>query len=182
MGSTKSGVHRMVKILVSSFFVIFLNTARAEIIAGISTNSWQEVLPIQIANVQSDALSSFTGLGVSLGYQYNYAERIRYVTSLALVAGSTDVHKQSNAIAPRRNFNSIWFSNKVVWRSTRSFTFGPNFVLNYRKIDDLQGIMSFGLFLDIDYELFQEIRLTQSLGTMSDSKQLAYSISLNRIF
>lgn len=182
MEYSKSGVCGMVKILITLFSLFFLNFARAEFVVGVSSNSWQELVPIVISNVESSALTSFTGLGASGGYQMNFSERIRNLTSASLLSGTADVHKQTNAIAPRRNFISLWLSNKVIWRSTRSFTFGPNIVLNNRKIDNLSAVTSLGLFLDIDYEIFQEVRLTQSLGTMSDSKQLAYSIAINRIF
>lgn len=172
----------MVKALFCLFSILSINTARAEFLAGVSTTSWQELIPIVVQNVQSDALSSFSSLGFSLGYQYNYSRRIRTVSSVAYLFGSADVHKQTNAIAPRRNFTSYWISNKAIWRSTKYFTYGPNFVINYRTLDAAAAVLSYGLFLDIDYDLFEEVRLTQSLGTMSDSKQMAYSISLNRVF
>ncbi len=172
----------MVKILASSILFFFVSLAHAEFVAGVSSSSWQELVPVVVSNVESNALTSFTGLGASMGFQLNFAERIRNITSLSIYSGTADVHKQTNAVAPRRNFVSYWLSDKVIWRSTRSFTFGPNFVLNNRKIDNLGSVTSLGLFLDIDYEIFQEVRLTQSLGTMSDSKQLAYSIGINRIF
>lgn len=172
----------MVKLVVAFFSLIAINSARAEFVVGVSSSTWQELIPIVVSNVQSNALTSFTGLGASAGYQMNFAQRIRNITSLAIHSGTADVHKQTNAVAPRRNFISYWVANKVIWRSTRSFTFGPNLVLNSRKIDNLGNVTSLGLFLDIDYEIFQEVRLTQSLGTMSDSKQLAYSIGINRIF
>lgn len=172
----------MVKIILSLFLIFFINTARAEIVVGVSSSSWQELIPVIISNVESNALTSFTGMGALAGYQFSYAERIRNLTAVSIYSGTADVHKQTNAVAPRRNFISYWLSNKIIWRSTRSFTFGPNFVINNRKIDNLGAVTSLGVFLDIDYEIFQEVRLTQSLGTMSDSKQLAYSIAINRIF
>jgi hypothetical protein len=65
---------------------------------------------------------------------------------------------------------------------TKSFSLGPSVVLNYRKIDGLDMALSSGAFLDFDYDLTDVVRLTQSLGTMSDSQQLAYSFTLNRRF
>ena len=172
----------MVKLAVILFSVFAMSQAKAEFVVGVSSNSWQELVPIIISNVESSALTSFTGLGASGGYQMNIGERFRNLISISVLSGTADVHKQSNAVAPRRNFSSIWLSDKVIWRSTRTFTFGPNFVLNNRKMDNLGAVTSLGIFLDIDYEIFQEVRLTQSLGTMSDSKSLAYSIAINRIF
>ena len=182
MEPSKSGVCCMVKLAVILFSVFAMSQAKAEFVVGVSSNSWQELVPIIISNVESSALTSFTGLGASGGYQMNIGERFRNLTSISVLSGTADVHKQSNAVAPRRNFSSIWLSDKVIWRSTRTFTFGPNFVLNNRKMDNLGAVTSLGIFLDIDYEIFQEVRLTQSLGTMSDSKSLAYSIAINRIF
>jgi hypothetical protein len=162
--------------------ICFSSAARAEYIVGVSTNSWQELLPVVVQNVQSDALSTFSSLGVSLGYQFHFSDRFLALSSLALMSGSVDVHKQTNAIAPRRNFTSLWFSNKLMWRSTKTFSYGPNIVANYRKLEGASSVLSFGAFLDMDFDIFEEVRLTQSLGTMSDSKQIAYSISLNRVF
>ena len=182
MEPSRSGVCSMVKLAVSLLTMFAMSQANAEFVVGVSSNSWQELVPIIVSNVESNALTSFTGLGASGGYQMNLSERMRNLTSVAMLSGTADVHKKSNAVAPRRNFSSIWLSNKIIWRSTRTFTYGPNFVLNNRKIDNLGAVTSLGLFLDIDYEIFQEVRLTQSLGTMSDSKSLAYSIGINRIF
>lgn len=182
MESSRSGVCSMVKLIGSLLSVFVISQARAEFVVGVSSNSWQELVPIIVSNVESTALTSFTGLGATGGYQMNLSDRLRNLTAVSMLSGTADVHKQSNAVAPRRNFTSIWLSDKIIWRSTRTFTFGPNFVLNNRKIDNLGAVTSLGLFLDIDYEIFQEVRLTQSLGTMSDSKSLAYSIAINRIF
>ncbi len=172
----------MVKLAVSLLSVFAMSQANAEYVVGVSSNSWQELVPIIVSNVESSALTSFTGLGALGGYQMNLGERIRNLSSVSILSGTADVHKQSNGVAPRRSFSSIWLSNKIIWRSTRTFTYGPNFVLNNRKIGDLGTVTSLGFFLDIDYDIFQEVRLTQSLGTMSDSKSLAYSIAINRIF
>lgn len=198
MEFTKSGAYRMVKKMSNNAFnkmyamffkVLFIvvavsysSRAHAEYLVGVSTNSWQESIPIVNQNVQSSALSSFSSIGFSLGYQYNYSKQIRFVSSLAYLLGSVDVHKQLNAIAPRKNFTSYWFSNKAIWSHSRYFTYGPNLVINYRNFEATPAVLNYGVFLDIDYDLFEEVRLTQSLGTMSDSKQIAYSISLNRIF
>lgn len=182
MELTNSGAFSMVKIFLALISFAFFNTARANMVVGLSTNSWQELVPVVVSNVQSDALSSFTSLGVSLGYQYYFTDRIVNTTSVAFLTGSADVHKQTNAIAPRRNFTSYWLADKVVWRSTKTFSFGPNLVANYRKLESASAVLSFGVFMDFDFDIFEEVKLTQSLGTMSDSKQLAYSISLNRVF
>lgn len=67
-------------------------------------------------------------------------------------------------------------------RSTKTFAIGPNLVINNRTLENSSATTSFGLFLDFDFDIFQNTQLTQSFGSMSDSKQLAYSFSLNRLF
>lgn len=172
----------LLSLLCICFLVYYTDVAQAKYIVGVSTNSWQESVPVVVLNVESKALSSFTSLGVSLGYQYNYSNKARIVSVITYLTGSADVHKQTNIIAPRKNFNSYWVSNKLIWLWAKTFTLGPNFVINYRKLEASQAVLNYGLFIDMDYDLFKEVRLTQSLGTISDSKQIAYSISLNRIF
>ncbi len=175
----------MVKYLVISF--LFLTSiAKAGFLVGLSTNTWQEKLPIVVpttsGNVESNALTSFSSFGLGLGYDYLFTNRIRYALAGSYMSGKADIHKVDKAISPRRNFNSTWLTNKVHWRVTKSFSLGPSVVVNFRKIDDLDLATSTGVFLDMDYDLTDDFRLTQSLGTMSDSQQLAYSFILNRKF
>ena len=170
----------MVKIFVLVF--LFMSHSNAGFLAGISTNSWQEKIPIIVASVPSDNMASFSSYGMNVGFDYLYQQRVRYALMLSYLSGNADIHKVLNAVNPRRNFTASWVTNKLHWRLTKSFSLGPSVVFNYRKIDGLEAALSSGGFLDFDYDLFDQVRLTQSLGTMSDSKQLAYSLTLVRKF
>jgi hypothetical protein len=145
------------------------SVARAAFLVGFSTNTWQEKIPIVVASVPGDSLTSFSSFGASLGFDYLYDARIRYALVASYLLGNVDIHKLDNAVSPRRNFMAYWVTNKLHWRMTKSFSLGPSVVLNYRKIDGLDMALSSGAFLDFDYDLTDVVRLTQSLGTMSDS-------------
>ncbi len=172
----------MVKKYLFLIFILGSQVCRASYLVGLSTNSWQEKIPVIVSKLVSDQLTSFSSYGLNLGLDYLYTPRIRYALVLSYLSGNADIHKLDNAVSPRRNFTSYWLTNKLHWRQTKSFSLGPSLVINYRKIDGLEAATSVGGFLDFDYDLFEEVRLTQSLGTMSDSKQLAYSIMLIRKF
>ena len=164
------------------FIFIFKLNVNAGILLGVSKNSWQEKIPIIVANVEEDKMTTFTGLGLHLGYDYTMTQRTRYNITASYVGGFADIHKLAGATAPRKNFYALWLQNKVMWRSTKTFAVGPNFVVNNRKLDELSAAISAGLFFDFDYDLFKEMRLTQSVGTMSDSSQLAYHFVFSYIF
>lgn len=185
MDFTKSGAYIMVKNLKYfslAFLLFFSLSVQADFLIGVSTNSWQEKIPVVVANVEDQAMTTFAGYGPNLGFDFLLTNRIRYAMLISYLVGRADLHKMENAVTPRRNFYSSWFSNKIHWRVTKTFSFGGNFILNYRQIDELDAAISTGGFLDFDFDLFNEVRLTQSLGTMSDSRQLAYSLSLIRKF
>lgn len=173
----------MVKTILFLLFCLATSVSPAALLVGVSTNSWQEKIPVVIQSVEQDAMTSFSSYGLNLGADFLLSTRVRYGIMLSYLSGKADLHKlDNNAATPRRNFYSSWLTNKVHWRVTKTFSFGPSVVLNYRKIDDLSAAFSAGGFLDFDFDLFDQVRLIQSLGTMSDSKQLAYSLTLARRF
>lgn len=185
MDFAESGAYIMVKkfkYLSTAVFIFYSFSLKADFLIGVSTNSWQEKIPVVVANVEDQAMTTFAGYGPNLGFDFLLTKRIRYAMLISYLVGRADLHKMENAVTPRRNFYSSWFSNKAQWRVTKSFSFGGNFILNYRQIDELDAAISTGGFIDFDFDIFNEVRLTQSLGTMSDSKQLAYSLSLIRKF
>lgn len=166
------------------FLILFLavSSAQAAFLAGVTTSSWQEKIPVVVQGNQAEAMTSFSSYGVNLAMDFLFSTRVRYGLGVSYFSGIADLHKLDNAVSPRRNFSSAWLTNKLHWRVTKTFSFGPSFVVNYRKIDGLDAATSAGGFLDFDYDLFEQVRLTQSLGTMSDSKQLAYAFALVRRF
>lgn len=158
------------------------SVSSAAFLAGISSNSWQEKIPVVVQSVEQEAMTSFSSYGLNLGVDFLFSTRVRYGIMLSYLSGKADLHKLDNAVSPRRNFYSSWLTNKIHWRVTKTFSFGPSMVVNYRKIDSLDAAVSAGGFLDFDFDLFDQVRLTQSLGTMSDSKQFAYALTLVRRF
>lgn len=182
MELAESGAYLMVKFFLFLFIFVTTSMAQAAFLAGISANSWQEKIPVVVQGSQVDAMTSFSSYGLSLGVDFLFSTRVRYGLIFSYLSGDADLHKLDNAVSPRRRFSSMWLTNKLHWRVTKTFSFGPSLVVNQRKIDKLDSALSVGGFLDFDYDIFNEVRLTQSLGTMSDSKQLAYSFSLSRRF
>lgn len=182
MESARTGAHLMVKIIFLFYLSVFFNTAHANFSIGVSTNSWQELVPTLIQSVPTNVLTTFSSPGISLGYQHRYTLRFYSLTTASYLAGSADIHKQATVLTPRLKFTSYWLSNKLMRRSTKTFAIGPNLVINNRTLENSSATTSFGLFLDFDFDIFQNTQLTQSFGSMSDSKQLAYSFSLNRLF
>lgn len=172
----------MVKISLFLLFCVMASISEAALLAGISTNSWQEKIPVVVQSVQTDAMTSFSSYGLNVGADFLFSPRVRYGVMLSYLSGKADLQKLDNAVSPRRNFYSSWLTNKLHWRLTKTFSLGPSVVVNYRKIDGLDSATSAGGFLDFDYDIFDQVRLTQSLGTMSDSKQLAYAFTLVRRF
>ncbi len=163
-------------------FILMASVSRASFLAGVSRNSWQEKIPIVVSSVQSDNMASFSSYGVNVGFDYLFQTRLRYALLLSYLSGDADIHKVQAAVNPRRHFTSQWLTNKLHWRVTKTFSYGPSVVFNFRKLEGLEAALSSGVFLDFDYDLFDQVRLTQSLGTMSDSKQLAYAFTLIRKF
>ena len=172
----------MVKIICATLSLLFFNKSYADFSLGLSTTSWQEFVPTVVQTVDTNALTTFSSFGISLGYRHKYTARVYSTSLISYHAGTADIHKQPNALTPRLKFTSYWLSNKIMWRSTKTFAFGPNFVISNRTLDASQSATSFGLFLDFDFDIFDATQLTHSIGSMSDSKQLAYSFSLNRLF
>jgi len=189
--SSKSGAYFMVKSFFQSqiaFFifssVFYCEFVKADFLIGLSTNSWQEKIPIVASGVEQNQMTTLSGLGVQAEYDHLVTQRIRYGLGASFISGSADIHqlKTTQLKGLRRNFKAYWLSNKLLWRMTKSFAFGPNVILNQRQLEGLSAAMSAGLLMDFEYALSENFRLTQSLGTMSDSSQLAYAIGFSYLF
>ena len=184
MESCQSGAFLMVKnraiILLSG--LIFSSSAFAALSVSIGTATWQEKIPVIYSGSEIRAKTSFTGLLFGLGINVNITDRWVWDMNGSMVAGLADIQKLGNAVVPRRNVNSIWFANRFVRIVSERVAIGPNILVNFRKIDGLNGALSTGGFLDFDYRIFEKSVMTQSLGTISDSKELAYSIKFTKYF
>ncbi len=156
--------------------------AQADFLIGASTHSWQEKIPVIIGNQSDVILSSFSSVGIGLGYETLFQKRIRYGVMLNYVKGETDLHKIENANGPRRPFKAILLNNKIHWRFSKTFSFGPSVLYSSNQISEDAPVSTIGGYLEFDFDVFDNVRLTQALGSMSDSGQLAYSLTLSRIF
>jgi hypothetical protein len=174
----------MVKAKILFFVSAFVLTSPvlAALSVSIGTATWQEKIPVIYSGTEIRTKTSFTGLMFGLGISVNITNRWIWDMNGSVVAGLADIQKLDNAVVPRRNVNSIWFANRFVRTIGERVALGPNILVNYRKIDGLDGAISSGGFLDLDYRIFERSVMTQSIGTISDSKELAYSIKFTKYF
>ena len=173
---------RIVFLVLGAFF--YCELVKADFLIGLSTNSWQEKIPIVAGGVEQNQMTTLSGVGIQAQFDYLFTQRIRYGLGASFISGSADIHqlKTTQLTGLRRNFKAYWLSNKLLWRVTKSFAFGPNVILNQRQLEGLTAAMSAGLLMDFEYALSESFRLTQSLGTMSDSGQLGYTIGFSYLF
>ena len=164
------------------FILFFSITAKAQFMVGASVGSWQEKLPITISAVPSVAPTTFTGTAIGIDYELLISERYQYQVGLSYYFGRADLQKLNNVVVPRRKFTSLWLLNSVCWRMTKTFSFGPQIVLNQTTVELLDPTLSTSFFLTVNYDIFDDVRFIQSFGSISDSGQLAYSIGLTRSF
>lgn len=174
--------------MVKNRILVFIATwlLSSSVFAGLSvsigTATWQEKIPVIYAGTEVRTKTSFTGFMFGLGINVNITDRWIWDMNGSMVAGLADIQKLDNAVVPRRNVNSIWFANRFVKTVSERVAIGPNILVNFRKIDGLNGATSTGGFLDFDYRIFEKSVMTQSIGTISDSKELAYSIKFTKYF
>ena len=166
------------------FFSILLLglSSRAEMTAGLGLFSWQEKVPVILNSNKFDTNATFSSLGPSIGFQGLITPRYRYGVDFAYHSGVVDILKLDGAVSPRRNFKSYWLSGKLLYRWTKTFALGPDILYSQKSIQDLPDSTSYGGFLNLEYDLFTEVKLIQALGSVGDSGSLAYSFTLVRTF
>jgi len=59
---------------------------------------------------------------------------------------------------------------------------GLSSTFNYRSGDGLGKVLSAGLIFLTEYELFDDVKLNQNIGTFGNSNQISYSLGLSRFF
>lgn len=156
--------------------------------AGILNNSWQDVLPVKFRdsitgnNVTTYALTTFSTLSLGGGYEGEFGKRWRYSGDLYAHNGTADIHKLVGTISPRKSVTSLWFSSKINYRQSKTFNYGPQLVVNSISLPDVGSATSLGLLLNLEFEMYENLRLIQSFGTMNDSGTIAYSIGLQKYF
>lgn len=157
-------------------------TAKAEVTAGLGIFSWQEKVPVILNSSKFYTTATFSSLGPSIGYESLLSQRYRFGVGFSYHSGVADILKLEGAIAPRRNFKSYWLTSKILYRYTKTFAMGPNVIFSQKQMQDLPDSTSYGLFLNLEYDLFTDVKLVQCLGTVGDSSSLAYSFNLIRSF
>jgi hypothetical protein len=180
--SAKSGARVMVKLCFFFFTTLAFSTGHAGFLVGMSSSSWQETIPLSVDGIPVVQLASFSSFGLQTGFDFLINRRVRYGIIYSYLPGQVDIHKLSNTVSPRRRFIYHSLTNKLHWRKTKTFSFGPNVSVNSGQIDGLNRTVNLGLYLDFDFDLSNRFRLTQSLGTVSDSRKLAYSLNLFLLF
>lgn len=163
-------------------FIFFAFEAWAGFGLGLSRYSWQEKVPVIYQSTRTETMTTFNSTALGINYDYLFSKRWIYAIALDFASGKADLQKMDQAITPRKNFTSYLLTNKLSWRVTKKFNFGSSVVWNNYKIDSLSETSSTGLYLNFDYNVFDNVFFNQSLGTMSDSQQLAYTLSFIRSF
>lgn len=183
MECRNTGAFLMVKnILVILALSIFVLKSHAAVTLSVGTATWQEKIPVIYLGNEVRAKTSFTGLMFGIGYMTKMSDRWRWDLNANVIAGLADIQKMDGVVTPRRNVNSVWLPNRFLYVTGDRVAWGPNILTNFRKIDGLNGAISTGLFVDMDYRILDRSILTQSLGTVSDSNELAYSIKYTKVF
>ena len=162
--------------------LLFSLNSHAAITAGVGLFSWQERVIYNINDNKLDANASFTSFGPIIGNESLLSLRYRGGVNIYYHSGVADVLKVDGALPTRHNFKSIWFSGKVLYRVSTTFAVGPNVFTSQKQMQNLPDAVTGGIFLNFEYDIFDQVRLIQSLGTLGDRGLLAYSFMLNRSF
>ena len=170
------------------FLLLLSVNSFADFTGSISSNSWQEKLPITYTDpvtagkISQDFLGTFTTLSLSVGYENLFSKRWRYAIEAGYHMGEVDFHKLQAFVGPRKSLRTISSDIKVNYRVSKTFTFGPQLGLHTNTIKDVGSGFNFSALLNMDYEIFDDTRLAQTIGTVAGSETLAYSLGLIKIF
>jgi hypothetical protein len=163
--------------------LLFSFQVKAAVTAGLGVYSWQERILIssEIDGVSTNG--SFSSIGPTIGVEGLLDTRYRGSLNFTYHTGVVDIiKKDSSNVSERFNYKSYWFGTKLLYRFTKSFAIGPNLVIGQKQIQTLPETASAGFFINLEYHLFAETKLIQSMGTMGDSSLLAYSFVLEKTF
>ncbi len=191
-----AGAFIMVKSILKKFvkkcvFILLLTSsliANAGLTIGVHNNSWQEPLPISYVDtntsqvVNEDRLGTFSTISLGVGYEDLFTKRWRYGFDFQAHYGTVDLHKLESFGSPRNYTQTFSFGGKINYRVSKTFSFGPLLSVHYNTIKNIGNGVGFNALLNMDFDIFDETRLVQTLGTTQGSKTLTYSIGLNRIF
>lgn len=176
-------VKQMKKIYILILLINLVSSiSMAEFMVSAQAGSWQEKVPVIISSVPSEVPTTFSASGFGAHYELTFAKRYQYQVGLDYFFGHADLQKIDSVVVPRRKFNSVWLSNSIAWRMAKSFSFGPQILLNQTTLDLLEPALSTSFLIMVNYEIFDNVRFVQTFGTISNSGQLAYTVGLTRAF
>ncbi|MGZ3691368.1 MAG: hypothetical protein ACXVAX_07685 [Pseudobdellovibrio sp.] len=179
----------MVKILFA--FILFLSaqSSFAGFYAGIQSNSWQDAIPVAYTNtvtkqkVSFYALTTFTSLSAGGGYEGSIWTRWRYAADVYVHSGTADILKlEGSPSSPRKNFVSEWLDLKFDYRFSKTFSVGPQLVVNSVNVGGAGNSTSLGFLINTEVEMYENLRFIQNFGSMNDSGTVAYSIGIQKYF
>ena len=189
MDASGAGAFSMVNHIKCFIFVFLISSpALASFYAGIQNNSWQDVIPVKFrdsitgANVTTYALTTFSTLSAGGGYEGQFGLRWRYSADVFVHSGTADIHKLIGTVSPRKSVASEWLSLKINYRQTKTFNYGPQLVVNSIQVPDVGSATSLGLLVNLEFEMYENLRLIQTFGTMNDSGTIAYSVGVQKYF
>lgn len=177
----------MVKFLVP-IILIFAVQVQAGFFVGFQNNSWQDAIPVTYTDTGTGqkvtfyATTTFSTLSVGGGWEGLYAVRWRYAADIFLHNGTADLLKIQGSVSPRKTISSQWVSGKVNYRISKTFSLGPQLVVNSVQVPDTGSATSLGLLINSEIEMYDNLRFIQTYGTMNDSGTIAYSIGLQKLF
>jgi hypothetical protein len=177
----------MVKIFVL-FNLFFSCSSFAAYYVGLQNNSWQDAIPVTYLDsgngqrVTFYALTTFSTVSLTGGYDGLYATRWRYAADISLHTGTADLLKIQGTVSPRKTITSQWVSGKINYRISKTFSLGPQLVVNSIQVPDSGRATSLGLLINSEVEMFENLRFIQTFGTMNDSGTIAYTIGIQKLF
>lgn len=177
----------MVKIVLT-FILFFVSHARAGFFFGVQNNSWQDAIPVTYTDsgtgqkVTFYATTTFSTISAGGGWEGLYAVRWRYAVDAYLHTGTADLLKIQGSVSPRKNISSQWVSAKTNYRVSKTFSLGPQLVINSIQVPDTGSATSLGFLINSEIEMYDNLRFVQTYGTMNDSGTIAYTIGIQKLF
>jgi hypothetical protein len=101
---------------------------------------------------------------------------------LYLHSGTADIHKIQGTVSPRKSVLSQWVSGKVSYRISKTFSMGPQLVINTIEVKGAGTSTSLGALINSEIEMQQNYRLVQTFGSMNDSGTIAYTIGIQHYY
>ena len=168
--------------------MFFAQWSQAGYFMAIHNNTWQDAIPVSYTDSATSqkvtfyATTTFSTLSVGGGYEGLYATRWRYAVEAYYHNGTADLLKIQGTVSPRKTIAAQWLMGKVNYRISKTFSLGPELVINSVQVPDTGGSTSLGLLINSEIEMFENLRFIQTFGTMNDSGTIAYSIGLQKVF